>query len=152
MPNSVTDIGSNAFSGCKNIKNVTLPSLSTLSSLFPSPAYTSITNVTVAFGATSLCEYFCYNCKGLQSISIPNTVTSIGNQAFYSCTSLKTLVIPRTVTSIGSSAFSNSGLKTLYLPSHFKGNTSGMGIPSGCTVVFYDGNTPFPGPFVISVE
>jgi hypothetical protein len=46
-----------------------------------------------------------YNCSGLTSIVIPNSVTSIGNSAFYYCTSLISIEIPNSVTSIGNSAF-----------------------------------------------
>lgn len=51
---------------------------------------------------------------GLQSITIPNTVTVIGNNAFNQCTGLKQLVIPDNVKSIGANAFSGcTGISTL---------------------------------------
>lgn len=43
---------------------------------------------------------------GLQSVTIPNTVTVIGDDAFKQCTGLKQLVIPDSVNSIGDYAFS----------------------------------------------
>ena len=47
-----------------------------------------------------------YECKGLTSITIPNSVTSIGERAFSSCSSLTSVTIPNSVTSIGERAFS----------------------------------------------
>ena len=46
-----------------------------------------------------------YNCRGLTSITIPDTVTSIGYSAFNSCSGLTSVTIPDSVTSIGNGAF-----------------------------------------------
>jgi hypothetical protein len=48
-----------------------------------------------------------YDCDGLTSITIPNSVTSIGNRAFGECSNLATIVIGNSMKSIGSNAFSN---------------------------------------------
>ena len=45
------------------------------------------------------------NCKGLCSVTIPNTVTHIGEQAFYDCTNIISLTIGSSITNIGSKAF-----------------------------------------------
>ncbi|HHT70624.1 MAG TPA: leucine-rich repeat protein, partial [Firmicutes bacterium] len=47
-----------------------------------------------------------YECTGLTSITIPNSVTSIGTDAFSGCTGLTSITIPNSVTSIGMDAFS----------------------------------------------
>ncbi len=47
-----------------------------------------------------------YDCSGLTSIVIPNSVTSIGYSAFSGCSGLTSIVIPDGVTSIGNNAFS----------------------------------------------
>ncbi|MDE7310861.1 MAG: leucine-rich repeat domain-containing protein [Eubacterium sp.] len=53
-----------------------------------------------------------YGCRGLSSITIPNTVKSIGDKAFYDCIGLGNVTIPTSVTSIGADVFRNcsSGL------------------------------------------
>ncbi|MFY9189560.1 MAG: S-layer homology domain-containing protein, partial [bacterium] len=55
-----------------------------------------------------------YECTGLTSITIPNSVTSIGTDAFSGCTGLTSITIPNSVTSIGMDAFSGcTGLTSI---------------------------------------
>ena len=46
-----------------------------------------------------------YECSGLRSITIPNSVTIIGEDAFDGCSGLTSVTIPDSVTSIGADAF-----------------------------------------------
>ena len=84
IPDSVTSIGSGAFSGCSGLTTVNFGDNSKLTS--------------IGFAAFS-------NCSSLSSITIPDSVTSIGNSAFLSCSSLTSITIPSRVTSIDARAF-----------------------------------------------
>jgi hypothetical protein len=79
---SVVRIGCGAFSWCKGLKSVTIP--------------TSVTSI----GAEAF--ILCY---GLKSVTIPLGVTSIGEGAFSWCDDLTSVTIPPSVTSIGDGAF-----------------------------------------------
>jgi hypothetical protein len=58
-----------------------------------------------------------YQCTGLTSVTIPESVTSIGNSAFSGCTGLTSVTIPYNVTNIGNSAFYGcSGLTSVAIP------------------------------------
>lgn len=58
------------------------------------------------YTVTSIGSHAFYNCSGLTSVTIPNSVKSIGENAFYGCSSLTSVIIPNSVTSIGWYAFS----------------------------------------------
>ena len=83
IPDSVTVIGDNAFSLCKNLESITIGN-----------------------GVISIEQSAFYSCSGLTSIEIPDSVTSISDSAFYLCRNLKSVTIGIGVTSIGSGAFS----------------------------------------------
>ena len=59
-----------------------------------------------------------YECYGLTSVTIGNSVTSIGKGAFKGCNVLTSVTIPNSVTSIGDGAFSRcSGLTSIKVES-----------------------------------
>lgn len=53
----------------------------------------------------TICNSAFFECKSLQQIVIPNTVTNIGDNAFSGCISLRKVIVPKSVTSIGHGAF-----------------------------------------------
>ena len=74
-------------------------------------------SVVIPNSVTSIGEYAFYYCTGLTSVVIPNSVTSIGEYAFIFCRSLTSIVIPNSVTSIGFGAFYGcSGLTSVEIP------------------------------------
>ena len=64
-------------------------------------------------GVTSIGDYAFYECSGLTSVIIPNSVTSIGSYAFDGCSGLTSVTIPNSVTSIGSYAFDGADIPTV---------------------------------------
>ena len=82
--NSVTSIGSSAFSGCSGLTSIAIP------------------DSVISIGDAAF-EY----CTGLMSVTIPDSVTSIGDWAFNRCTELKSVTIGSGVTNIGHTAFNS---------------------------------------------
>lgn len=57
------------------------------------------------YPVTTIGNYAFYGCKGLTSITIPNSVMSIGNNAFSNCIRLESVIIPKSVRYIGERSF-----------------------------------------------
>ena len=94
IPNTVTAIGDNAFSGSFMLTGVNIP--------------TSVTSVG---------HYAFAGCTSLSSVAIPNSVTVIGDAAFSGCSALTVLDIPNSVVRIGKAAFGGcSSLERIGLP------------------------------------
>ena len=83
IPNSVTSIGSHAFSHSPFLTSVTIPD-----------------------AVTSIDPEMFRICSSLTSIVIPNSVTYIGDSAFFDCYALTSVTIGSSVSFIGSYAFS----------------------------------------------
>ena len=112
IPNSVTGISSNAFSGC-SIKSITIPnsatniysstfdgciSLTAINVATENRYYVSVNGVLYNKDKTTIIRY--PEGKKDKSYSILDSVTSIESDAFGGCTSLTSIVIPKSVTSI----------------------------------------------------
>ena len=114
IPNTITAIGNEAFSGCKGLTSMKIPS--SVTSIGNSAFYgcTSLTSVTIPNSVINIGSSAFQGCKKISSISIPNSVINIGSSAFAQCESLKSIVVPNSATEIGTSTFDNcSNLKSV---------------------------------------
>ena len=92
-------IGAHAFSGCRSLTSLTLPSGVTSIGESAFTGCSGLTSLTLPSGVTSIGEYAFSGCSGLTSLTLPSGVTSIGDYAFSGCRSLTSLTLPSSVTS-----------------------------------------------------
>ena len=137
LSETVTSIASSAFSGCHNLKSISIPSSVTTIGTFAfyssgletvtfadNSVITNIgsgtfqgcaklTNIIIPESVTSIGPNAFEGCGSLTSVTIPSSVTDIGTDAFSMCDSLSNVEIPSSVTTIGNTAFQYSGLETV---------------------------------------
>lgn len=91
--NSAKEIGSNAFSGCTNLKQVILPeNLETLGSYVFSGC-SSLTEIILPNNLTTIEKYAFENCSKLLEIILPMNVNSIGENVFKHCNQLEKIIV-----------------------------------------------------------
>ena len=120
LPESLFDIGDNAFSHCDNLQALTLPPhLSSIgTSAFDGCA--GIRSMTIPRGVTRIESKTFAFCMNLSNLTFSGHLTFIGDEAFLSCYMMSQLTIPDTVQEIGDRAFMLCGqLRTLTLPEQF---------------------------------
>ncbi|AKB34206.1 Chitin binding protein [Methanosarcina siciliae HI350] len=105
IPDSVTTIGSSAFSGCFGLTTVTIPDSVTTIGEAAFRDCTALTSVVIPDSVTSIGNGAFRYCTALTSVTIPDSVTNIGSNMFHSCTALTSVTIPDSVTSIDGNAF-----------------------------------------------
>ena len=94
LPDSIKEIGSNAFLSARNLRNVVLP------------------DSLIKIGAQAFSE-----CRQLFKIRIPDTVILIGKGAFSSCKSLTDFTIPNGIQTVESDTFWGcTALKSIRFP------------------------------------
>ncbi len=132
IPNSVTKIGREAFSGQTGLTSLTLGNSVGEIGELAFYGCTGLTSLTLSESVTNFGNRVFGNCRGLTSVVIPNSVTSISDYLFSECSSLTSVTIPNSVTSIGYGAFLNCiSLHTVTIPSSV--NVIGGSAFGGCT-------------------
>ncbi len=175
IPNSVTSIGSSAFSGRRGMSSIIIPNLVTSiggGAFTPSDLKTvyfnavdcdfitsygsystfpgGVKEIIIGDGVTRIPQYFANACKELTSVNIPESVEYIGYCAFQNCTGLTSVTIPESITGIGDHAFYGcTGLNTVYFNAVNCGSCSHYAFPSTVEEIFIgNGVTRIPSGFV----
>lgn len=140
LPNTITEIGYNAFAHCDNLTNITISeSVTTIeynafeycnkleSIIIPKSVISiemeafrycdSLYSVEILGEVEEISSRTFDSCINLTSVKLPDNLKIIGTSAFRDCRSLQSIDIPESVTTISSSAFSNCiELKEVNIP------------------------------------
>ena len=103
--NSVTKIGVEAFSTCKNLQSIIFPDKVSEIGDYALSHCTNLKRVTICGNVTSIGNQAFDCCENLQDITIPESVKRIGWGAFSYCKSLQSITIPDSVTIIENDLF-----------------------------------------------
>lgn len=106
LKSCILSIGRYAFSGCKNLKKISIP--------------VSVEIIGLA----------AFSGSGIESIHLPANLKTISTAAFSGCTNLKSVEFPAGLTKIENMAFEKSGLIRMELPDTV--TTMGLGVFSEC--------------------
>lgn len=106
LKSCILSIGRYAFSGCKNLKKISIP--------------VSVEIIGLA----------AFSGSGIESIHLPANLKTISTAAFSGCTNLKSVEFPAGLTKIENMAFEKSGLIRMELPDTV--TTMGSGVFSEC--------------------
>lgn len=99
LPESVVIIESQAFSGCTNLRSVTMDGVI----LIESQAFVdcqSLEEISLP-NVNTINDFAFYGCSSLSEVTLSNQLKIIGNFAFYDCPSLNNLLLPISVWDIG---------------------------------------------------
>lgn len=109
----IYSIGGSAFSGCSNIINLIMPSITTVGESAFSGC-TSLVSISMP-KIVSLGNSAFRGCSSLSDFYLPDTLTTIGQYAFSDCNSITELTIPINVADIERYAFANcTSLQTVF--------------------------------------
>ena len=88
FPNTIRQIGERAFCGCSNLQEITLPHSLTTIKAESFRACSSLQKIIIPNSVTKIEQYSFEGCTGLRKITIGNSVASIYTGAFWGCTSI----------------------------------------------------------------
>ena len=132
IPASISEIGNDAFSGCRNLKKVVISNIESFCQIklgkryyysgswrdedatcanplmYGADLYVNeelVTNLVIPNSITSI-EWYAFNgCNSIEKLTIPEGVEKIGDYAFKYCKNLKSVSLPNSLTTFGRSVF-----------------------------------------------
>lgn len=117
IPDSVTEIGSGAFSVNENLESITIPNGVTEIGAFAFGNCKRLLSVEIPDSVTKIGEDAFAECKELEFVKLSESLTAIEGGTFSDCLYLRSLAIPEGVTEIGASAFDHCDhLESITLP------------------------------------
>ena len=122
IPDTVTEIGSNAFYNCTSLKSVTIqdnkPSCVKKIGRQAFMFCSELTDIPILDSVTEIGSESFHQCEKLDTVTIPEGVMSIADGMFSYCYSLHTVTLPDSVTAIEERAFTGTALTQIHIPAN----------------------------------
>ncbi len=103
IPDSVTEIGDNAFAYCRNLTTVRMEDSVTKIGADVFKNCQKLTDIRLSNALTDIDPVFSY-CEALEHLTLPAALEKLGKDAFSYCANLKTLTIPPQLKDFGDDA------------------------------------------------
>ena len=120
IPDTVTEIGSNAFYNCTSLKSVTIqgnkPSCVKKIGRQAFMFCSELTDIPILDSVTEIGSESFHHCEELDTVTIPEGVTSVADGMFRYCYNLHTVTLPDSVTAIEERAFTGTALTQIHIP------------------------------------
>lgn len=116
IPDTVTHIGGSAFSNCVNLKCIVIPDSVIILSGFVFRGCSNLESVTLGNNVMLLMPEIFGDCSKLKSVTIPRSVRVLGSFMFAGCTNLESIIILNRENgfSIGSHVFEGCDRLSIY--------------------------------------
>ena len=88
------NIGRSAFSGCKRLVKLTLPSALSRIDEYTFSRCSALVDLTLPTALRIICDDAFSHCSALAKLTLPTGLKTISHFAFSNCTSLTTLIVP----------------------------------------------------------
>ncbi len=108
LPESLKEIGWNAFETCSNLKEIIIPDGVEEIGGHAFTFCTKLEKVKLPSSLKGLHYLVFYHCESLKSIEIPDSVTYITYWVFWYCKSLETVVLPDTLIELDGNSFAET--------------------------------------------
>lgn len=122
IPDTVTEIGSNAFYNCTSLKSVTIqdnkPSCVKKIGRQAFMFCNELTDIPILDSVTEIDSEAFHHCEELDTVTIPEGVTSVADGMFRYCYNLHTVTLPDSVTAIEERAFTGTALTQIHIPAN----------------------------------
>lgn len=118
LPEGYSTVGSFAFSGCTQLREVNMPSTLMSIGVMAFSGCTALSGVDLSESQLQNLSFAAFSgCTALASVKLPGTLTSLGENAFAKCTSLNNVVLPQSFTILPDYVFAGcSSLTDIRLP------------------------------------
>lgn len=110
LPDVLKSIRDGTFYGCSSLTQITIPAGVTTIGFYAFQACSSLKQINIPSGVSKIQSGTFIACNSLTQISIPEGVKTIEDSAFEGCSSLTQITIPDSVTSIENKAFKDCRL------------------------------------------
>lgn len=117
LPNTITNIGDYAFSGCTSLTNINIPDKITIIESHTFDSCTLLKSIELN-NVVEIRGYAFYGCTNLKDIIWSHNITTIEYYAFSKCSNLTNIEFPSSLKTIKQAAFKETGLINITIPAN----------------------------------